>query len=56
MSIYITNLKMYDLTTGDVYKIEKNGIVKTTEAVSGRRDSARLHSDGVIDVTDIIEY
>ena len=53
--IYITNLKMYDLTTGDVYKVEKNGIVKTTELVSGRRDSARLHSDGVIDITDIEE-
>ena len=53
--IYITDVKMYDLTTGDVYKVEKNGIVKTTELVSGRRDSARLHSDGVIDITDIEE-
>ena len=53
--VYITDVKMYDLTTGEVYKIEKNGIVKTTELVSGRRDSARLHSDGVIDITDIVE-
>lgn len=54
--IYITNLQLHDLTTGEVYKIEKSGIVKTIELVSGRRNSARLHSDGVIDVTDIIEY
>lgn len=53
--IYITNLQLHDLTTGDVYKIGENGVVKTTEVISGRRDSARLHSDGVIDVTDIIE-
>jgi len=53
--LYITNIQLHDLTNGDVYKVEKNGIVKTTEAVSGRRDSARLHSDGVIDVADIVE-
>ena len=53
--LYITNIQLHDLTSGDVYKIEKNGIVKTTELVSGRRDSARLHSDGVIDITDIEE-
>ena len=53
--IYITNVKMYDLTSGDVYNIDKNGVVNTTEAVSGRRNSARLHSDGVIDITGIEE-
>ena len=54
--IYITNLKLYDLTSGKVYSVGHNGMIKTTEVVAGRRSSARLHSDGVIDVTDIIEY
>ena len=53
--IYITNIKLYDITENKTYKITKTGIMKTTEISSGFRSSARLHSDGEIDVTNVRE-
>ena len=53
--VYITNIQMHDLTSDKIYKIGNNGVIKSTEFVSGKRDAARLHSDGVMDVTDLKE-
>ena len=53
--LYITNLKLYDITDNKVYKVGKDGIIKATEFVSGRRNQARLQNFGVMSATDIIE-
>lgn len=53
--IYISNIKLHDITDNKVYKINKNNTIKTTEIITGRRNSTRINSDGVISVNNVIE-
>lgn len=53
--IYITDIKMFDITDNKIYKITNTGVLKATEYTTGRRSSARLHSEGSMDITDIEE-
>lgn len=53
--IYITNLSMIDVTSGEKYNITKDGIINTPQIITGVNNKAKIHSSGILDVTNIEE-
>ena len=53
--VYITNLQMIDVTDNILYKITKNGLVKTTQLNTGNTTIAKVKKNGNAKVNDAYE-